>query len=139
MRHRHLLCVICWLMLICWSGSGCSKGGDGDNTTPPPEEENLRISTDASPLNIAAGPSFSVVLSVDSKMPPDGVRIEYSLVGETDGQVYPQGPAFDTKTAKTTINFQSLPRQKFCLGRISVISKTKPSNSASANLRIVYK
>ena len=130
-------------LLISLIGVGslsCSKGDDGGSTTPPPPtEENLRVSTNASGLNVLAGSTFDFNVVIESKMPADGVKIEYVVKGETDSQDYPQGPAIETKTATTAVRIGGLPRQKFCVCTITVTSKSKPSNSASTNFRVVYK
>jgi hypothetical protein len=120
--------------------SSCSKGSDSGSTPPPPPtEENLRISTNASSLNVLAGSQFDFNVVVESRMPADGVTITYVVRGETDNQDYPQGPAIDTKTATTGLRISSLPRQKFCVCTITVTSKSTPSNTATTNFRVVYK
>ena len=136
MKYRQKVQTIVCFVALHWIVLGCSKSGSDPEPLP---EENLVISTNASPLNISVGPDFTVALSVDSKMPADGVRIEYDVKGESDGQVYPQGPAIETKATKTNIILQSLPRQKVCIGTIRVISKTKSTNRATVDLRVVYK
>jgi hypothetical protein len=117
----------------------CSKGGSTPTPPTPPVEENLKISTTASTLNITPGAEYDFSVSVDSKMPTDGVKIEYTLKGETDNQDYPQGPAIDTKIAKTDIRLSGVPRQKFCVCNITVTSKTKPANTTTTSFRVVYK
>ena len=121
------------------AGISCSKGDGGTSEPPPPAEENLRVSTNASGLNVVAGSTFDFNVVVESKMPADGVKIEYVVKGETDNQDYPQGPAIETKTATTAVRIGGLPRQKFCVCTITVTSKSKPSNTATANFRVVYK
>jgi hypothetical protein len=118
----------------------CSKGGSTPTPTPaPPAEETLKVSTNTSSLNITPGADFDFTLSVDSKMPTDGVKIEYTLKGEIDNQDYAQGPAIETKTKSTDIRLRGMPRQKFCVCNITVTSKTKPSNTATTSFRVVYK
>lgn len=119
----------------------CSKGDDGGSATtpPPPAEENLRISTNAGSLNVIAGAEFSFNVVVESKMPADGVKIEYTVRGESDNVNYPQGPAIETKAASTAVRITGLPRQKFCVTNITVTSLTKSSNTANTNFRVVYK
>jgi hypothetical protein len=126
--------------LISFGLLSCSKGGDNSSVPPPPPtEENLRISTNASGLNVLAGSQFDFNVVVESRMPEDGVTITYVVRGETDNQDYPQGPAIDSKTATTGLRINSLPRQKFCVCTITVTSKSKPSNTATTNFRVVYK
>jgi hypothetical protein len=120
--------------------AACSKGDSGGGTTPPPPtEENLRISTNAGSLNVLPGAEFDFNVVVESKMPADGVKIEYTVRGESDNVNYPQGPAIETKSASTAIRISGLPRQKFCVATVTVTSKSKPSNTANTNFRVVYK
>lgn len=129
-----------FISLMGVSSLSCNKGNDGGSTTPPPPtEENLRVSTNASGLNVLAGSTFDFNIVVESKMPVDGVKIEYVVKGETDNQDYPQGPAIETKTATTAVRIGGLPRQKFCVCTITITSKSKPSNTATTNFRVVYK
>ena len=137
-KNTVLTILLFWSLLFQVS---CSKDGGGEPTPPPPppEEEALKISTNASSLNITAGAQFDFTVTVDSKMPANGVKIEYTVRGESDNQVYPQGPAIETKTASTAISLSGLPRQKFCVTSITVTSLSKSSNTASTSFRVVYK
>jgi hypothetical protein len=119
----------------------CSKGdGGGTTPTPPPvTEENLRISTNASFLNVLPGAEFDFIVAVESKMPVNGVKIEYTVKGETDNVDYPQGPAIETKDPSKALKIVGIPRQKFCIVTVSVTSKTRASNIASTNFKVVYK
>lgn len=137
-RKRFITGTIFAICLVAFTA--CSKGdGGGTTTPPPPTEENLRISTNASSLNVLPGAEFDFNVVVESKMPADGVKIEYTVRGEADNVSYPQGPAIETKSASTAIRISGLPRQKFCVTTITVTSKSKPSNTAGTNFRVVYK
>ena len=104
------------------------------------EEENLNISTDAPAYNETPGPDFSFRLMVESAMPPDGVKIFYTVKGESDNLDYPQNPGVIETTNKIIlIKLINLPQQKFCVCTIKVTSKSKSSNTASKNFRVVYK
>jgi hypothetical protein len=138
MKQWFVRAMVAWLVMA--GGLCCSKGdGGGSEPPPPPAEENLRVSTSASGLNVLAGADFEFNVVVESKMPADGVSITYIVRGETDNQDYPQGPAIDTKTATTAVRIGGLPRQKFCVCTITVTSKSKPSNKATSSFRVVYK
>ena len=136
---KKTIAVVSILILISCTGISCKKENSGGGTTPPPSEENLRISTNAGSLNILPGSEFDLTLVVESKMPADGVKIEYTVRGESDNQNYPQGPAIETKASSNAIRLTGLPRQKFCVCTITVTSKSKATNVASTNFRVVYK
>jgi hypothetical protein len=138
----HKLFKILSVIAIFWMPVlACSKG-DGGGTTPAPptvSEENLRISTNASFLNVLPSAEFDFIIKVESKMPVNGVKIEYTVKGETDNVDYAQGPAIETQDASKTLKIAGLPRQKFCIVTVNVTSKTKASNIASTNFKVVYK
>ena len=135
-KNTVLTTLLLWSLLVLVS---CGKDSVGDPTPPPPDEEALKISTNASSLNVTAGAQFDFTVTVGSKMPANGVKIEYTVRGESDNVVYPQGPAIETKTASTSISISGLPRQKFVVTNITVTSLSKPSNTASTSFRVVYK
>jgi hypothetical protein len=118
----------------------CSKSGETEPTPPePPADENLRISSNVSSINVTTGADFTFELRVDSRMPQNGVRIEYALTGEADGLNYPQGPAIETTGKKTVLRLQGIPRQKYCICKVTATSKSSASNKASIDFRVVYK
>ena len=136
-KNTVLTLLLLWSMVM---GISCGKDNGGDDTTPPPpEEEALKISTNASSLNITAGAQFDFTVTVGSKMPAKGVKIEYTVRGESDNVLYPQGPAIETTSASTAISLGGLPRQKFCVTTVTVTSLSKSSNTANTSFRVVYK
>ena len=102
-------------------------------------EENLSISIDAPAYNETNGPDFNFHVTVESKMPPGGVRIMCSVKGEADNFNYPQGPAIETSDKTSAIRLVYLPRQKFCIATVRVISKSQGTNNTSKDFRVVYK
>ena len=128
--------AIFWLPIF-----ACSKG-DGGGTTPTPpsvSEENLRISTNATFLNVLPSAEFDFIITVESKMPVNGVKIEYTVKGETDNVDYTQGPAIETQDVSKALKLVGLPRQKFCIVTVNVTSRNRASNIASTNFKVVYK
>lgn len=103
-----------------------------------PEEEALRISTDASLVNTTPSPNFNFRLNVESKMPSSGVSIEYIVKGETDNHVYFQNQT-TTSNWQTGLTIINLPRQITCICTIAVTSKTKATNTATTSFRVGYK
>ena len=102
-------------------------------------EENLIISTDAALFEITPGPDFDFNLKVESAMPASGVKIEYDVIGEADNQNYTNGPSVATTEKITKIKINFLPRQKICVVRITVTSKSSSTNKALTSFRITYK
>lgn len=139
MKYYASTCVTVFILSFFVFLYSCSKGGNTPTPPTPPVEEILKISTTASPINITPGADYNFSVTVDSKMPIDGVKIEYNLKGESDNQDYPQGAVIDTKTAITDIRLSGIPRQKFCVCNITATSKTKPTNIATTSFRVVYK
>lgn len=139
MKHIRKVFTATLILSLFTLFSACSKGGSTPAPPTPLVEESLKVSTNASTLNVTPGADFDFILSVDSKIPTDGVKIEYTLKGETDNQDYAQGPAIETKTKTTDIRLRGMPRQKFCICNITVTSKTKASNIATTSFRVVYK
>jgi len=103
-----------------------------------PEEEALRISTDASSVNTTPSPDFNFNLKVESKMPSGGVSIEFIVKGETDNHVYFQNQATASNSQSRLILF-NLPRQITCICTIVVTSRTKATNTATTSFRVGYK
>lgn len=108
----------------------CNKGSD---------EENLSISIDAPAYNETNGPDFDFHVTVESEMPRDGVRISCSVRGEADNFNYPQGPEIETTAKVSAVRLINLPRQKFCIGTVRVVSLGRGTNNTSKDFRIVYK
>ncbi len=131
MRKVFISLLVVFILL---ATTGCEKN-------PPSQkaEENILISTDAGALTYTPGPNFNFNLMVESAMPGAGVRITFDVKGETDNQVYRQGPAIETTNKTTRISITNLPRQKFCVCTITVTSKSKPTNTATTSFRVVYK
>jgi len=122
------------LLIILTTGMGaCDK--DENKTS----EEPLRISNDAGTLSLTPGPELEFNLTIESKMPAEGVWVEISLKGETDNLDYPQGATTATREKVTKLKVRNLPRQKICVCTISVTSKLDFSNRASTNFRVAYK
>ena len=110
-----------------------------NNNTEVPAEEQLRISTDASAINEIPGPGTDFNLTVESAMPPSGVKIIVVVKGEIDNYVYDTGPLIETISKSTKISINNLPKQKICICTITVTSKNKSTNFVTISFRVVYK
>jgi hypothetical protein len=113
--------------------SGCDKPSEEVN------EENLRISSDAINNSEVLGTNYSFNLTVESVMPPSGVRISVNVVGESDNRNYSPIADRETSNKTTTITLHDLPQQIYCLSQVRVTSKTKASNTASLEFRVIRK
>jgi hypothetical protein len=128
-RSTGKLFFVVTIMAIC----GCGK-----NPVKVPEE-NLSISTDAAMFVITPGPDFDFNLSIESAMPTAGVKIETVVTGEIDNQIYMNDAPVTSKEKTTKIKVNYLPRQKTCIVRITVTSKSSDTNKATTNFRVIYK
>jgi hypothetical protein len=120
--------------VVALTNIGCDK-----SSTAPAREEDLIISTDAASYTIIPGPDFSFNLKIESLVPTAGVKIDYVVESEIDGQKYPQGPPINTSSKNTRITISSLPRQKICICTITVTSKNTIANTAKTGFRVGYK
>lgn len=128
--YTSLLTVSTFFLLMLF---GCDK---------PPEkvnEENLRISTDAINNSEVLGTNYSFNLTVESVMPPSGVKISVNVVGESDNRSYSPIADIETSNKTTTITLHDLPQQIYCLSQIRVTSKTRVNNTATLQVRVIRK
>lgn len=112
---------------------GCHKSSEKVN------EENLRISTDAINNSEVLGTDYSFNLTVESVMPPSGVRISVNVVGESDNRNYSPIADRETSNKTTTITLHDLPQQIYCLSQVRITSKTKATNMATLEFRVIRK
>ncbi|MFD2526221.1 hypothetical protein ACFSQD_10420 [Flavihumibacter stibioxidans] len=108
----------------------CSGSGGGD---PVPAEENLVITTspaiNGQQESVAPGPNFPLTVTVTSKMPPQGVKIEVSARPDGSGTT-----AFftDTKTtsgATTSFTITNTPQLTVSRVTVTVTSVSKATNT----------
>lgn len=133
MNKKFFSLLMAAVIVLMLAAVKCKKGAG------PPVEENLIISTDAPLYSETPGSNFSFILRVESAMPLSGVKIDFEVKGETDNQVYPQGPSIETLSSLTRISLVGLPRQKICICTVTVTSKSKSTNKATTSFRIVFK
>lgn len=132
--HKFLSSLGLIVAIVVLATLGCKK-----SSTPPPPEQDLVISTDAASYTITTAPIFNFDLKVESTMPADGVKIEYSVVSEIDNQNYPQGSGISTHNRTSSITIGGLPQQKICICTIKVTSLSKSTNTAITGFRVGYK
>ncbi|WP_290798875.1 hypothetical protein [Flavihumibacter sp. UBA7668] len=108
-----------------------SCGGGGDD--PQPAEENLVITT-TPVLNgqqeaVAPGPNFPLTVTVTSKMPPQGVRIEVTARPDGNGTTAFFTANQTTSNATTTLSITNTPQLTVSRVTVTVTSLSKPSNT----------
>jgi len=124
--------IVTTIIVVATGTGGCEK----DNKT---QDEPLRVSNDVGNLTLTPGPELEFNLTIESKMPGDGVWVDVFLKGEADNLDYPQGTSTETKEKVTKLKVRNLPRQKICVATISVSSRRDRSNKATTSFRVVYK
>ena len=132
--HKYILIVFvaASMMIVI---PACKK----DNKPSGPAEEQLRISTNAAALNEIPGPVTDFNLTVESVMPSAGVRIKVVVKGEIDNLVYYTAPLIESLSKITKVDILNLPKQKICVCTIEVVSKSRSSNFATKDFKVVYK
>jgi hypothetical protein len=123
-------------------GISCSKGSNsgGGGTTPVPEDPIVfTINPDpGSNIYAALGATQDFTLSITSKLPPAGVKIDLKLTKDLDGSsVFSQ--SVSSSVGSLTINFQNLGSGTVCTGVITVTSASTSSNSSSKTFKIAKK
>lgn len=107
----------------------------GDKGSTPPPEENLVITGNPALLgqqeSPGVGPNFPLVITVTSKMPPQGITIK--VEAKEEGST---GTAFytDTKTTSSTVsNFTitNTPKAVSCRITVTATSVSTPGNTVT--------
>ena len=129
------LFFIVFANILLSSTLACKK----NNSSQGSGEAQLIISTDALPYSEITGSSTGFNLTVESAMPPAGVRIQAIAKGETDNVNYFTGSIIETSAKTSNLTISNLPRQKICIVTVYVISISKSANFATTIFRIVSK
>lgn len=116
--------------------ASCKKS----TTTPVVKEENIVFETNAGLNAISTSGTFAFQVTLKSKMPTGGIKIEVSAIEEAGGAaVTPQPNPITSSTAVTDYSVQNLARQKWVVATVKVSSVTTPTNSSSQTFRVIYK
>jgi uncharacterized protein YcfL len=115
--------------------TACSK----KNSKPEPEQ-NIVFDINTSSAVIHSNSSYSFQVTLKSKMPVSGIKVEVSAVQEVAGTaVSPQPAAITSTTSATTASVQNLPQQKWVVATVRVSSATTATNTATQTFRVIYK
>ena len=126
--------IFCIIILILHS---CRKSGGGFIPKPEP---NIVFSIDASNASVSVSNSFVVNVVLTSAMPSSqGIKIESSLVDQTNNSPLTQNPSVTSQVAKNTIRVINIVQQHWCMATIKVSSFATPTNSSSQSFTVVYK
>ena len=108
---------------------------------PAPEvEENIVFEQNAGQAAISTGSSYDFKVTMKSKLPKAGIRIEISAVEEAGGAaVTPQPAPITTTTLSADCSVQNLPRQKWVITTVKITSASTSSNTSTQTFRVVYK
>ena len=102
-------------------------------------EDNLRVTTDAVNNAEIPGANYDFSLTVESDMPPNGVKISIYVVGESDNLHYSPVPDIETSGKATPIHLSGLPLQQYAICNIKVTSKSNVANSVNLSFRVIRK
>lgn len=115
----------------------CSKKGG----TTTGQEENLIIAIDPDPGSAVAkalGASYEVKLTIQSKMPPQGVDVTVVYKKDSDNSII-FSQALQTSSSPLTLTINNVPFNDVGTVTIEVKSKSKPANTASKTFKLVRK
>ena len=108
---------------------------------PAPEvEENVVFELNAAQAAISTSSSYDFKVTMRSKLPKAGIRIEISAAEEAGGAAVTPQPAPITATALSTdCSVQNLPRQKWVIATVKITSVSTSTNTSTQTFRVVYK
>lgn len=123
--------------------SSCSKGGGGGGGTPtPPVEAPITFTMNPDPgtsIFAALASTQDFTISVTSKMPAAGVKVDLSLTKDIDGSSVFSQSLTSATASSLTATYQNLTSGLVCTGTIKVTSASSASNSASKTFKIAKK
>jgi len=118
----------------------CILLGCGKKPPAPEVEENVVFELNASQAAISTNSSYDFKVTMKSKLPKAGIRIEVSAAEEAGGAaVTPQPAPVTTMAATADLYVQNLPRQKWVIATIKVTSVSTSTNTSTQTFRVVYK
>ena len=114
--------------------------GCGKKAPVPDVEENIVFDVNASQAVISSSSSYDFKVTIKSKLPKAGIRIEVSATEEAGGaSVSPQPAPVNSTAAITDCVVQNLPRQKWVIVNVKITSLTTSTNTSTQTFRVVYK
>ena len=127
---KYFICI-----LIVTSVLGCGK-----KAPVPDVEENIAFDMNASQAVISTSSSYDFKVTIKSKLPKAGIRIEVSATEEAGGaSVSPQPAPITATNPITDCTVQNLPRQKWVIVNVKITSITTSTNTSTQTFRVVYK
>ncbi len=119
--------------------NACGKSS-GTGTTTPVAEPNIAFSINATDNSIAVGTSFPITVTLTSAMPSSsGIKIEATVVDQTNTQTVTQNAAATSTSAVNTFTLINLPKGHWCTATIKVSSVKTTTNAASKSFTVANK
>ena len=114
--------------------NSCSKSG-GDDSGGSTEETLAAEISPAGPVEAAApGPDFPLKVTLKSKMPSSGIKIDVSAKADAGGTPY-FTTSKTTSSAVSDFSITSTPSGVICTVTVTVTSVTKTSNTWSTSYK----
>jgi hypothetical protein len=137
-KPKHMKKVLIVVAIITFLNA-CSKSSEGGTTTPV-AETNIAFSINATDNSIAVGASFPVTVTLTSAMPStSGIKIEATVVDQTNTQNVTQNAAVTSTAATNTVTLINLPKGRWCMATIKVSSVKTSTNNASKSFTVSNK
>jgi hypothetical protein len=133
MRRISLLLLYCALVITALSS--CKKSG-GDDTGGGTTEETLSVEiSPAGPVEAAApGPDFPLKVTLKSKMPSSGIKIDVLAKPDAGGAAY-FTTSKTTSSAVSDFIITGTPSGVICTVQVTVVSVIKPTNMWSTSYK----
>lgn len=128
---KNIFSFLIFLPVLLFVMPSCSKGGGGSDN---PSEENLKVTTSPA-INgqveaPSVGPDFPLTVTVTSRMPPQGVRIDVTAVPDGSGTAF-FTESKTTSAATTNFTITNTPPAVQCRVTVTVTSISKPANKVT--------
>lgn len=122
-------------IFILSSFAGCKKAA-----VQPVKEENIVFDVNTALSSISTSTTFAFQVTLKSKMPANGIRIDVTAIDESSGTaILPQATGITSTNVLNNVSVQNLPRQKWVEAMVKVTSISTSTNSASSRFRVIYK
>ncbi|MEI8074255.1 MAG: hypothetical protein WCH78_05870 [Bacteroidota bacterium] len=134
--NRSIFLIKCFVFILLTLGlSSCTK------SDPTPVEEAITFTINPDPgstIYAALGTTQDFSISITSKLPAAGVKIDLSLTKDLDGStVFSQ--SLNSTLQNVTASFQNLASGVVCSGTIKIVSLTTSTNTSSKTFKIAKK
>lgn len=140
MKTNTIIPVIC-LLFVCLYTSCSNKSSGGGGGVPPPSEENLVIGIDpdlGSAVAPSLGATYNFTTIIKSKMPVGGINIDVVCTKDADNSSV-SSQTVSSSSTPVSVSVSNLLPGVLCTVKITVTSKSKPTNTASLSFKVARK